>query len=58
VRTGLVKSKGEARRVILSGGVKINGRVVKDVNAAYSVRGEGMLIQKGKRHFVKVVLGI
>jgi tyrosyl-tRNA synthetase len=30
--TGLVKSKGEARRQIRQGGISVNGRPIRDVN--------------------------
>lgn len=47
----LVTSKGDARRQIEQGGVKINGEVVKDGNIVVA---SGQVIQKGKRHFVKI----
>lgn len=47
----LVTSKGDARRQIEQGGVKINGEVVKDGAIQVS---SGQVIQKGKRHFVKI----
>lgn len=47
----LVTSKGDARRQIEQGGVKINGEVVKDGNVVVA---SGQVIQKGKRHFVKI----
>jgi tyrosyl-tRNA synthetase len=54
VSAKLVASKSEARRQIEQGGVKVNGGVVKDINAKVSV---GAVIQKGKRHFVRLVKG-
>jgi tyrosyl-tRNA synthetase len=48
----LVTSKTDARHQIEQGGVKVDGRVVKDTNII--VR-PGSIIQKGKRHFVKLV---
>lgn len=45
-------SKGEAKRLIQGGGVKINGEKISDIN--YSVQEEGIL-QSGKRNFVKLV---
>lgn len=53
---GLVKSVGEARRMIDGGGVKINGEAVAPKN--YNVPAEklkGATIQVGKRRFVKLV---
>lgn len=47
----LVTSKGDARRQIEQGGVKINGEVVKEVSTLVEA---GQVIQKGKRFFVKV----
>ena len=55
VEIKLASSKGEARRLIEQGGVKVNGLVVKDVNADLNIIPEGVLLQRGKLHFLKVV---
>lgn len=52
VNSKLVSSKGEARRLIEQGGVKVNDETVKDINFAVK---KDSLIQKGKRFFVKTV---
>jgi len=52
VASKLVSSKTEARAQIAQGGVKIDGAVVSDVKATVSA---GSVIQKGKRHFAKLV---
>ena len=52
VESKLVSSKTDARRQIEQGGVKVNGEVMKEIQASVSA---GDLIQKGKRHFVKLV---
>ncbi len=49
-------SKGEARRVVSEGGVRVAGEVVKDVGATVKVGKKATLIQKGKRHFVNVIV--
>ncbi len=51
VASNLVSSKTDARRQIEQGGVKADGKVVKDVDAMAK---KGSIIQKGKRHFVKL----
>lgn len=51
VQSGLVKSKGEARRVLEEKGVKINGTVVEDMSTTLS---SGDVLQKGKFNFAKV----
>lgn len=53
--TGLAASKGEARRLIEQGGVKINGEKASSPNADIAVTGEGVLIQVGKRKFLRLV---
>ena len=53
--TGLVSSKSEARRAVEQGGVKGNGEVVNDVAMLVAVTSNETLLQKGKRHFVKVI---
>ena len=51
VAAGFVQSKGDARRQIEQGGVKVDGEVVRDLNATVAA---GAMIQKGPRHFAKV----
>jgi tyrosyl-tRNA synthetase len=51
---GLAKSNGDARRLILQGGIKLDGAVVSDVNCSVSVD-EPVLLQAGKRRFIRVV---
>ncbi len=51
----IVESKGEARRLIKQNGIKIAGEVVADVNVEVEIPAEGLLIQRGKRRFVKVI---
>jgi tyrosyl-tRNA synthetase len=51
VDSGLVSSKGEARRAIEQGGVKINGKGITDGKTEVK---SGDIVQKGKIHFVRV----
>ncbi len=53
VETKLASSKSEARRLVEQGGIKVDGKVIKDVKAEIEISEEGVLIQKGKRHFVR-----
>jgi tyrosyl-tRNA synthetase len=54
VAAKFVSSKSDARRVLEEGGVKVDGKVVEDTK--FEVQA-GSLIQKGKRHFVRIVRG-
>ena len=54
VATKLVASKSEARRVIFEGGVKVDGKVIHDPVAMIALDKKGVLVQKGKRHFVRL----
>src|SRR3954468_2851786 len=54
VDTGLTASKGEARRLIEQGGVKVDGEKASAVNADIDVTADGVLLQVGKRKFLKV----
>lgn len=54
VEVGLAASKSDARRLIDGGGVKMNKEVVGSYEAVVEPGVEGVLIQKGKRGFVKV----
>ncbi|HKK54178.1 MAG TPA: tyrosine--tRNA ligase [Patescibacteria group bacterium] len=53
VLTKLTTSKGEARRLINQSGVKIDGELVSAVDLEVNLD-KTRLIQKGKRHFLKV----
>ncbi len=55
VQAGLVDSKSEARRQIEQGGVKVDDTVVTDVKAQIRVDAGGTTLQKGKRHFAKLI---
>jgi tyrosyl-tRNA synthetase len=56
VETNLASSKSEARRLIEQGGIKIESEVVKDINMKVEIKKKGILIQRGKRQFVKVII--
>ncbi len=53
VKTKLVSSKAEAKRLILQKGVKIDSKVQKDWKAIIEIK-RGLIVQKGKRGFVKI----
>ncbi|MDP2637315.1 MAG: tyrosine--tRNA ligase [bacterium] len=53
VQLALASSKGEARRLVEQGGVKIAGEVQKDWNQRIPVQ-KGMVVQVGPRRFVRV----
>lgn len=55
VQTKLSSSKGEARRVISQGGVKIDQKAIVDIQVILQIPEQGVILQCGKRHFVKVV---
>ncbi|MEI7741832.1 MAG: tyrosine--tRNA ligase [bacterium] len=57
VLTKLVQSKGEARRLIEQGGIQYEGAVVKAVDMMVTPKKEGVVLQKGKRYFVRVIKG-
>ena len=52
--TGLASSRGEARRLIEQGGVKVNGDKASAANADISIGSDGVLLQVGKRKFLRV----
>ena len=53
--TKLTSSKSEARRMIEQGGVKVDGAVIGDREATIRPK-TGMVIQAGKRKFIKIKL--
>jgi tyrosyl-tRNA synthetase len=52
--SGLTKSKGEARRLIQQGGVRLEGEKVQSIEEAVHVEDEAVL-QVGKRKFLRLV---
>ncbi len=55
VDVGMAGSKGEARRLIQQGGVKINGDKATAPNADIQIDANGVLVQVGKLKFLKVM---
>ncbi len=55
IETGFVTSKTDARRQIGQGAVRIDGEVVKDAASEITITSKGIILQKGKRNFVKII---
>jgi len=55
VRAGFAKSRGEAKRDIKGGGVRLDGEVVRDITLHPQPGPDGSVLQKGKRRFVRLV---
>lgn len=55
VEAKLAPSRGEARRLIDGGGIKVDGHVIEGYDVELFPTEQGVLIQKGKRFFVRVV---
>lgn len=57
VKAGLVKSKGEARRLITQGGVSVNDNKVSAIDEVITCKdaANGVVIKKGKKIFHKIV---
>jgi len=53
-QTKLAPSKAEAKRLVIQGGVKIDGKVVKDWQQKITPK-KGAILKVGKRRFVKLV---
>ncbi len=54
LKTKLASSKAEAKRLILQGGVKINGKIQKNWQEIIQIK-KGQVVQIGKRKFIKVI---
>lgn len=52
--TGLAGSKGEARRLIEQGGVKVDNDKASGANSEVEIDADGVLLQVGKRKFLRV----
>ncbi len=55
LRAGFAKSKGEAKRDIKGRGVRLNGEFVQDPLLHPQPGPEGLVLQKGKRRFVRLL---
>ena len=58
VKSGLCTSNSDARRQIQPGAVSVDGEVVRDIQRSFKAEefdGEGKLVKRGKKKFVKVV---
>ncbi len=59
VRTGLDKTRSDARRAVEQGGVTVNDEKVTDVKTTYNAdffRGNGVVVKRGKKKFVKILM--
>lgn len=57
VETGLLGSKADAKRQIKGGGVRQNGERVEDIGAEVTLEQLPVVLQYGKRKFVRLVKG-
>ena len=60
VKAGLAPSNGEARRNVEQGGVSVDGEKVTDPKAQLTkdtFAGDGVVLKRGKKKFMKIVLG-
>ncbi len=55
VEVGFVSSKGEARRLIEQGGIKVGGETVAGIDEEVKITKDGVIVQRGKRQVVRVV---
>ena len=55
ITANFASSKSESRRLVEHGGVKINGKKITDSKKEIIIPKEGVIIQAGKRKFVKIV---
>jgi len=54
--SGLVASKGEARRLVQQGGVRVDGATIQAIDHSVTpVAGGEVVIQAGKRKFLRVL---
>lgn len=51
---GLAKSKSDARRLVEGGGVKVDDKKISDPKTTINLGKKPLVIQVGKRHFLKV----
>lgn len=55
VKSGLTSSKNEARRLLEQGAIKIDGVVVSEIESMIIGTDKGIVLQRGKRHFARLI---
>jgi tyrosyl-tRNA synthetase len=58
-KSGLAPTRSEARRNVEQGGVTVEGETVSDVKAVFAKEqfsGDGMIVKRGKKKFVRVIV--
>ena len=55
VRSKLMPSKGEARRMVQQGGICLDGEKQTDPNRSVNLTEQGVLIKKGKKTYLKII---
>ncbi len=58
-KSGLAGTRSEARRNVEQGGVSINGQQCRDIKAVFTkddFMGDGMVVKRGKKNFMKVIV--
>jgi tyrosyl-tRNA synthetase len=58
-KSGLTKSRSEARRAVEQGGVTVDNEKVTDMKTSYSreaFAGDGVIVKRGKKNFKRVVI--
>jgi tyrosyl-tRNA synthetase len=59
VKTNILPSKSEARRLIKQGGLRVNNKKVEDINASISendFKDGSLLVRRGKKKYNKIVI--
>jgi tyrosyl-tRNA synthetase len=58
-KSGLTKSRSEARRAVEQGGITVDNEKVTDIKTSYSredFAGDGVIVKRGKKNFKRVVI--
>lgn len=56
VETKLASSKNDARRLVEQRGVSVDEKIISDIKKTIAIPPNGIVLKKGKRYFVKVLL--
>ncbi len=60
-KAGMCKSNGEARKTVQQGGITVNDEKITDVNYSFTeemLSGDGVMVRKGKKTYMKFVLKV
>lgn len=55
IETKLASSRSDATRLMTQGGIRVDGKTIRDGKTLLTLLKDGVLLEKGKRHFIRLL---